>query len=128
MILVPYFWKINTNWSTFGIFLCEGARSLWSVDDKTTPAAAKKMLIENGFPVIQVTKTNGVLYAEISQDLNLAEFYVWDEMPLGSDEDMWRIFNIPMALWSCPIFKEIFCKESNLPEVAVSVLIDKVRL
>lgn len=128
MILVPYFWKINTNWSTFGIFLCEGARSLWSVDDKTTPAAAKKMLIENGFPVIQVTKTNGVLYAEISQDLNLAEFYVWDEMPLGSDEDMWRVFNIPMALWSCPIFKEIFCKESNLPEVAVSVLIDKVRL
>jgi len=128
MILIPYFWKANTNWLSFGIFLCDGGRSLWSVEDKTTPAAARKMLMENGFPVSQVTKGNGVLYAEISPDLKLAEFYVWDEMPLGSEEDMWRIFKIPLALWTCPVFKEIFCKETNLPDVALSVLIEKSKV
>lgn len=124
MILIPYFWKTDVNWATFGIFLCEGGRSLWSVEDKTTIAAAKKMLMGNGFPVVQITKTNGVLYAEISPNLNMAEYYLWSEMTPGSEEDMWRTFRIPMALWPCPVFKEVFCRETKLPEVALAPLMN----
>lgn len=125
MILIPYFWKSDANWATFGIFLCEGGRSLWSIEDKTSVAAAKKLLVENGFPVLKVVKKDSAIYAEISPDLNLADYYLWNEMTPGSSEDVWRTFRIPMALWPCPVFNEIFCRESKLPEIALAPLIDK---
>ena len=128
MILIPYFWKPDVNWATFGVFLCDGGRSLWSVDDKTSVAAAKKILVDNGFPVINVVKKNSVIYAEISSDLNLADYYLWNELSSGSNEDVWRTFRIPMALWSCPVFNQVFCKESKLHELALVPLIDKASL
>jgi hypothetical protein len=119
MLLIPYFWNHETNWSTFGIFLRDGGSSLWLVDDTTTLAAAKKMLKENGFPVESVIKTDGTLYARIQSTINLSDYYLWDEIPLGSEEDVWRTFKIPKALWTCPVFKELFYKETNLPECAL---------
>jgi len=128
MILIPYFWKPDENWSTFGVFLCEGGRSLWSIDDKTSISVAKKMLMENGFPVIKVIKKESVIYAEISSNLNLADYYIWNEIPSGSEEDVWRTFRIPMALLSCPVFNEVFYRESKLPQIALAPLIDKASL
>jgi hypothetical protein len=122
MILIPYFLKKDTNWTTFGLFLREGGTTFWAVEDKTTIAAAKKMLKDNGFPVISLVKTDGVLYANISPDINLSEYYLWHEMPLGSDEDLWRTFKIPVALWSCQVFKENFYRETNLPNYALKPL------
>jgi hypothetical protein len=125
MILIPFFWNTsNPNWSKFGIFLCEGGRSLWSVDDKATLASTKKMLKENGFPVLNLNKIDNVLYAEIDhKTMNIDDFYLWNDIPLGSEQDVWRIMQIPTALWSCPIFKEHFCKSSNLPECALKPLL-----
>ena len=122
MILIPYFLKKGEHWTTFGLFLREGGTAFWSVEDKTTIAATKKMLKDNGFPVISIVKTDDVLYATISPEINLSEYYLWHEMPLGSEEDLWRTFNIPEALWSCNVFKEIFYRETNLPEYALKPL------
>ena len=124
MILIPYFWNTtNQDWIQFGVFLCEGGRSLWSVEDKATLAATKKMLKENGFPLLSLTKTDGVLYAEIDYTkMNMNDFYLWSEVPLGSEQDVWRVLPIPKALWSCNVFKQHFFKESNLPDCVLKVI------
>ena len=127
MILIPFFLNpSNPNWTKFGIFLCEGGRSLWSVDDKATLAATKKLLKENGFPVLNIKKSDGILYAEIDYlTMKIDDFYIWNDIPLGSEQDVWRILEIPTALWSCPVFKEHFCKLSNLPDSALKPLLTR---
>jgi hypothetical protein len=108
----------------YGVFLCEGGRSLWSVEDKATLVSVKKLLKENDFPLLNLTKIDGILYAEIdSTKINLDNFYLWSDLPLGSDQDVWRILDIPTALWSCPVFKDHFFKESNLAECALKPLL-----
>lgn len=124
MILVPYFRDTrNPNWTKYGVFLCEGGSSLWSVDDKATLASVKKLLKDNDFPLLNLKKLDGTLYAEIdSLKLNLDQFFLWSELPLGSEQDVWRILPVPTALWSCEVFKEHFCKESGLPNQALKPL------
>lgn len=113
----------NQDWEKYGVFLCDGGSSVWSVEDKATLASVKKLLKENNFPLIKLEKIDGILYAEIdSTKLDLYSFYVWSEVPLGSDHDLWRVLEIPTSLWSCNVFKEHFCKESRLPECALKPL------
>ena len=115
MILVPYFCKTTPNWTTLGLLLCSGGREMWSINDKDK--AIIKMLNENGIPVLDLKKEDDVIYTKIDHsNLNLSEFYIWDEIDhLTFNEDVWRTYNIPNALWSCPIFKESFWKSSGLP-------------
>ena len=125
MILVPYFRDTsNPNWTKYGIFLCDGGSSLWSVEDKATLASVKKLLKENDFPLVNLKKVDGILYAEIdSAKLNLDNFYLWSEVPLGSEQDVWRILHVPTALWSCPVFNEHYVKETGLPMCALKPLL-----
>jgi len=122
MILIPYFLSKEANWANFGLFLRDGGSSLWSVEAKTTLAGVKKLLKENGFPVLSVKKMGDVFYAEIRPTINLSEYYLWSDLPVGSDEDVWRTFKIPLALWSCLVFKEHFFKETKLPQMALAPL------
>lgn len=114
MILVPYFWNTeNPDWIQFGVFLCSGGRSLWSVDSSD---CVKPTLEENEFPLKKLTTTNDVTYAEIDYTtLKLENFYRWDEVDYRVSEcDVWRITKIPVALWSCEVFKQHFWKSLNL--------------
>ena len=117
MILAPYFWdSSDPNWFRLGIFLCAGGREMWQVDNKEKDKAILKMLKDNGFPVISMQKQSDVLYAQIDPKANLSEFYFWDEIdPKTSCEDVWRTFQIPKSLWTCPIFREYLWKTVNFP-------------
>jgi len=115
MILIPYFIDTSKDWIQLGLFLCSGGREVWSVDG--TDKQVAKMLATNGFPVLTMDKQSDALYAKIDlTKLQMVDFYTWDEVdPKTSEEDCWRIFNIPKALWSCPVFKEHYWKAANLP-------------
>jgi hypothetical protein len=121
MILVPYFIdRVNPNWLKLNIFLRSGGRETWSEDG--TDKAIQKMLKENGFPVLNIKREQGVIYAQIDNSkLLMDDFYKWDEIdPKVSEEDVWRTFLIPSTLWTCPVFKENFWKTSGLPPVLSS--------
>jgi hypothetical protein len=132
MLLAPFFLeKINPNWLTLGIFLSSGGRDVWSVDGSDKEIL--EILRENGFPVLGVEKQSDILYVNIDRPkLELDTFYIWDEIdPDKSQEDLWRTFNIPLALWSCEIFKEQFFSCANLPTplskpALISALIDRL--
>jgi hypothetical protein len=132
MLLAPFFLeKTNPNWLTLGIFLSSGGRDIWSVDGSDKEIL--EILRENGFPVLRVEKQSDVLYVNIDRPkLELDAFYIWDEIdPDKSQEDIWRTFNIPLALWSCEIFKEQFFTCANLPTplskpALISALIDRL--
>ena len=116
MILVPYFIDTtNPNIKVLNIFLCSGGRSLWQVEG--TDKKIIKILEENGFPVKSLKKESDIIYALIDHNrLKKDDFYTWDEIdPKRSEEDVWRTFLIPSALWPCPVFKEHFVKSANLP-------------
>jgi len=120
MILAPYFWNTSDpNWFKLGVFLCSGGRELWNVGDKDTDKQILKMLKENGFPVLGLKRHAGVILASIDPKANLSDFYMWDEIdPMKAQEDVWRTFTIPAALWTCPVFKEHFWKSAGLtPEL-----------
>ncbi len=81
------------------------------------------MLKENGFPLISLKTEQGIMYANIdSTKLNMSDFYQWSELddPLKSEDDVWKTFLIPTALWSCPVFKQEFWASSGLPPVLTS--------
>ncbi len=117
MILLPYFIDTsNPNWFKVNLFLTDGGKSFWHTDD--TEKQVKKMLKENGFPLVSLKVEQGVMYANIdSTKLNMSDFYQWSELedPLKSEDDVWKIFLIPTALWSCPVFKQEFWASSGLP-------------
>jgi hypothetical protein len=117
MILLPYFIDTsNANWFKLNVFLSEGGKAFWHTDD--TEKQVKKMLKENGFPLLSLKTEQGVIYANIdSTKLTLSDFYQWSELadPQVSNEDVWRTFLIPKALWSCPIFKQEFWASTGLP-------------
>jgi hypothetical protein len=117
MILAPYFWDTSDpNWFKLGIFLCTGGREMWQVDNKEKDKAILKMLKDNGFVVLSLERQADFLYAKIDPKMNFSDFYSWNEIsPKTSQEDVWRTFQIPVALWSCPIFREKFWKSANLP-------------
>jgi hypothetical protein len=118
MILVPYFWDTtNPNWTTLGVFLSSGGREVWTLDDSETDAEITSQLLENGFPVTGLTHQGNVVYALIDQArLKMTHFYQWSEVNhKSSQEDVWRTFKIPNALWSCLVFKEHFWKSAALP-------------
>ena len=114
MILIPFFWDTrNPDWIQVGAFLCSGGRQYWSVDDSS---GVEAMLSENGFPVCQITEVDDIIFAEIDYEkINLDDFYLWSDIdPKTSDQDVWRLYRIPVSLWSCPDFKEHFWKTSGL--------------
>jgi hypothetical protein len=114
MILIPYFWDTsNPNWIRFGIFLCSGGRSLWEVEQ----SEIEEILEENGFPLLSMNTIDKTIYAKIDPTINISNFYMWDDVNYKTtDLDVWRITKIPVALWSCEIFKQYFWKSVNLPE------------
>ena len=124
MILAPYFWNTSDpNWFKLGVFLCAGGRELWQIDDKDKDKAVLKMLKDNGFPVLGLKRHHGLLLASIDPKADLSEFYMWDEIdPAKAREDVWRVFNIPVALWTCPVFREQFWKSANLAPVLSGAL------
>ena len=122
MILVPYFIDTsNPNLTKLNLFLSDGGKTFWHTDD--TEKQVKKMLKDNGFPLVSLKKEQDVMYANIdSTKLNMSEFYQWSELedPQKSEDDVWRTFLIPTGLWSCPIFKQEFWAASGLPPVLTS--------
>jgi len=116
MILVPYFWNTtNPNWTTLGLFLSNGGREAWTLDGTETDGDITDMLLENGFPVAGLIRTKNAVYASVDENrIKMAHFYQWSEMNPTS-EDVWRIFQIPTALWSCPVFKDHYWKAAALP-------------
>jgi hypothetical protein len=122
MILLPYFIDTsNPNWLKLNLFLSDGGKTFWHTDD--TEKQVKKMLKENGFPLISLKVEQGVMYANIDRTkLNISDFYQWSEVTdiQSSDDDVWRTFLIPTALWSCPIFKQEFWESTGLPPVLTS--------
>lgn len=124
MLVVPYFVDTtDANWIKLGIFLCEGGRSIWSTDNTDTDAQIKKMLKDNGFPVQSLRRAGGTVYANIDHTrIILKNFYMWTEVdPKTSENDVWRFFQIPVGLWSCPVFKEHFWKSTTLPISILSI-------
>jgi hypothetical protein len=118
MILVPYFWDTaNPNWTTLGVFLSSGGKEAWDLDDSETDAEIMSQLLENGFPVTDLTHVDNIVYARIDLTrLKMDHFYHWSEVNYkSSEEDVWRTFKIPNALWSCTVFKEHFWKSAALP-------------
>ena len=114
MLVVPFFKDTsNPNWSILHVFLCEGGRSVWSIESDSIMAT----LQDNGFSVTSLTKEGGIVYASIdSKSLVMKDFYQWSEVdPKTSDYDVWRTLQIPVALWSCPVFREHFWKQAGLP-------------
>lgn len=122
MILLPYFIDAsNPNWLKLNLFVSDGGKSFWHTDD--TEKQVKKMLKENGFPLLSLKTEQGIMYANIDNTkLNMSEFYQWSELedPQASEDDVWRTFLIPTALWSCAIFKQEFWASSGLPSVLTS--------
>ena len=127
MLLIPYF-KDTTNpdWLQLSLFLCEGGRSIWSVDDMTDKEI-KKMLKDNGFPVVKLERHESTVYAAIDRSkLSMSDFYQWDEInPNATSEskDIWRTLQIPLALLSCPVFKEHFWKSARVPPYIITTLV-----
>jgi len=118
MLLIPFFWDLNNKkgWIKFGAFLCSAGREIWSVDDMSTDADIKSLLEGNGFPVLKITRMPSATFVHVDHNnLKLSDFYLWSEVdPDKSQEDVWRIYNIPQALWSCAVFKEQFWKTSDI--------------
>lgn len=117
MILIPFFWDTSDlNWIQFGVFLCSGGRQFWSVDDTDTDDQIREMLQENGFPTLEIKRTPDSIFAEIDREtIQISNFYLWSEInPKTSEEDVWRLYKIPKALWSCPIFKEHWWRTSGI--------------
>jgi hypothetical protein len=117
MKLIPYF--INTEgseWIKLSVFLRSGGREIWELDDGDKDKTIKKMLEENGFPVLDMKREPGHIFASInSKAIKMGEFYSWAEVdPATSDEDIWRDFLIPRSLWSCSVFRDHYCKSSGL--------------
>ena len=119
MILLPYFIDAsNPNWLKLNLFLSDGGKSFWHTDE--TEKQVKKTLKDNGFPLLSLKTEQGIMYANIdSTKLNMSEFYQWSELedPVTSEDDAWRTFLIPVALWSCPVFKQEFWASTGLPPV-----------
>lgn len=119
MILLPYFIDTsNPNWTKLNMFLTSGGKAFWHSDD--SEKQIKKMLKDNGFPLLSLKTEQGVIYANVdSTKLNMYEFYQWSELesPSNSEDDLWRTFLIPTALWSCPVFKQEFWASTGLPPV-----------
>lgn len=113
-MLLPFFKVITPNWIKLGLFLCDGGRSVWSTDTTDTMG----LLEENGFPVLQIITVGETVYAEIDpKTLRMDNFYQWSDInPTTSDCDSWRTLHIPVALWSCPVFKEHFWSQAKLPQ------------
>ena len=123
MFLVPYFKDTSDpNWLQLGIFLCEGGRSVW-FSEATSESEIRELLEENGFPVLTLSTRNDTIFAEIDLTrMNLANFYLWPEIdPKTSDRDVWRVLQIPVALWSCPVFKQHFWKQSKMPDMVLAL-------
>ena len=118
MLLIPYFKESTRDWLTLGLFLCEGGRSIWSVEDGTSDKEIKKLLKENGFPVLSLTHEGNTVYAAINRGtLKMSDFYEWTDLkdPRTAEQDVWRTLQIPLALWSCPVFKEHFWNSAAIP-------------
>jgi hypothetical protein len=118
MLLIPFFWDTTTKkgWIKFGVFLCSAGREIWSMDDTSTDADIRSLLEENGFPVSKITRMSTATFVHIdSSILKLNDFYLWSEVdPDKSQEDVWRIYNIPQSLWTCEVFKEHFWNTSDI--------------
>lgn len=122
MFLVPYFKDTtNPNWLQLGVFLCEGGRSVW-FSEATSESEIRELLDENGFPLLTLITRNDTIFAEIDLTrMNMANFYLWSEIdPKTSDRDVWRLLQIPVALWSCPVFKQHFWKQSKMPDMVLA--------
>ena len=105
MLVIPYFF--NKSNKQFGIFLSEGGRSIWSVDDTMTHTELIEMLNDNGFPLSTVEYINGNIYVIVNyEELKLDNFFLLSEVdPLTSDKDVWRLFSIPEELLKSEEFK-----------------------
>ena len=119
MILIPYFWNTtDPNWTKFALFLCNNGTEAWTINETDTDNEIIQTLLENGFPVTKLKHDGHRVYANIDYTrMKLENFYLWDEIDLtktNETKDIWRIFNIPMALWCCPVFKEHYWKTSGL--------------
>lgn len=108
MLLIPVFWKKSDTWLELGIFLSNGGKSIWEIDDSSTDSDIKTLLEGNDMPLISITRHANTAYAKIDIDrLHLNEFYTWNEIdPKTSTLDVWRILQIPRGLWSCGVFRE----------------------
>ena len=125
--LIPYFKDVSDpNWIHLGLFLCEGGRSVWRLEESDTTESIKEMLLDNGFPVLDLKHIGQTIYAEIDRaSLKMSDFYEWTDLtnPKTSESDVWRRLPIPTALWSCPVFKEHFWDSAKLPIVIDSSLV-----
>ena len=120
MFILPYWKSVDDNWMHIHLFLSEGGRTLWQVDDALKPAQIKATLKKNDLIAIGTPlKQNGIYFVEIDTvKTNLTEFFSWDEIdPVNGSEDCWRQLHVPVELSTCKVFQEIYWKSTALPEV-----------
>ena len=120
MFVLPYWKSVDDNWIHIHLFLSEGGRTLWQVDDSLKPAQIKATLKKNDLIAIGTPlKQNGISFVEIDTvKTNLTEFFSWDEIDtVNGSEDCWRQLHVPVELSTCKVFQEIYWKSTALPEV-----------
>lgn len=121
MLLIPLFWKGSDKkegWMHLGVFLSDGGRTFWQVDDSITDKDVEQLLNDNGLPVSKVYRYANTIYAKIDTErLKLNEFYTWNEIdPKNSKLDVWKVIKIPISLWSCNIFRDEVWKNMGIVE------------
>ena len=119
MFIVPYYKSVDSNWTRYSLFLSNGGKELWSIENTIKPTHIKTILKKNDLIAIgSPVKLGSCYFVEIDTvKTNLAEFYTWDEVafPSGS-EDCWRTLRMPTDLLGCSVFSNQFWSATALPE------------
>jgi len=121
MFIVPYYKSVDSSWTRYSLFLSNGGKELWSIEDYIKPSNIKTILKKNDLIAVAGTpvKLGSCYFVEIDTvKTNLTEFYTWEEVEFpNASEDCWRTLSMPTDLLGCNVFCNQFWSATALPEV-----------